>query len=682
MRINPFPDKLAERSATDVAGTEVPPPEETPFPTGVKKQESDVGTVSLFVRESAADPWRIDREEIERAENDATEQNGNSDKGLPKVRNYYEFDEFGVVFHFMFWPAHKVDRLVPWDDDRPDKTLDPIERDLLSYNIRDLKNRPFQSSVQSYEGKECAKVRVTFPQDIEYKGEGSDYRIVQCHQTSLGKSRSVDLHATACTTRFRNGSFFLQLGFYSDGDASLTDLELIALAKLWEEGEGYDVHAVTFDGEPIEVYAKRQFKRINDRQPEKLRVSKTETDLIKPGSEVDEESGDWLHLAGGTIQINHRLAYATLKSYLDSMRAENESQGDDFAVFERDLGRGLKGIETGLLDILNVDNDELQDSLDRFEAHQNAKDRLAVANKGTLLAICREDRLFSQHHRTMAVSPYLWLPHTVSIYNFVVLKTADQIFRQIRGESKSEDRYSSCEARMRSLIQEQGLRGVFHYPLERHVLKCCNATRGNVGQLDTAKSRLQAIDGALRGIRDNREKVSGWVLQVLLGVLAVFQLFSSYDQLNNLVERSIWPYVSMFFGSAAIIFLVASFSRKLMEDSQSKSWLLSWGLKSYIALPLAFLAMVFLVVFISLLPTNADPDYGAQITRDIGALRNAVKGSDASANLKSGEKHLVAAINDLTIAINEANRKEADRDTRLKTELSKWHDEEMQRLAR
>jgi hypothetical protein len=488
-----------------------------------------------------------------------------------------QFPKIGIVFHFVYWPkVGSVSERATWPICEPDSTLDPIERDLIAYSQRDLVNRPLQSLVVDED--EHRTVDVSFPQAIVYKGEGETYGM---RLPGNLESRIVPFDFTRAYTRYRNGAIVFHLGLKSIVTPFVDDLneyEVTQLVKMWEGGEGYDSltahQTVKFGGVDIRKFALDEINALN------ITPSLTEESVIIPASAhatsntqvPDEESGNKLHLAGGTIETINIECRDYLKDYLDGVHRDEDKYITKYIKLDVEyikanlrngiyvsslgprkvlsvgnvnsgnnpldlkVGRALAAIGTGLFDVQNLDGDEMMDSLRNFTFDTDK--RVLLINKGTMLAVESEERMFDEHGHVMGCSPYLWLPHTVAIYNNYVLRAADQKFQSAKNPGIEQD-YQAAEFRLRQLIQEEYIEEAFHYDLEKQLLQKCSENRGLVKQYETAKTRIQAVNGILDEMRSSRERVQSWMLELFVAVLAVVQVIAGYLQIQQIViEKS------------------------------------------------------------------------------------------------------------------------------------------------
>jgi hypothetical protein len=527
------------------------------------------------------------------------------------------FDDVGIVFHFVYWPQYVsgkiANNLDTWSPGQEDRTLDPIERDIIAYSQRNLSIRPFQSCLYTGDNagtrfgstapgslSEVTFAKILFPASVVYRGESKDFGLVLRPDN---KEREFECYFTRAFTRFRNGAVVFHLGFKTLepahvtetplNDCKITEFELTQLVKMWEAGEGYDPSLVKFRIEQgpslnIEELAKDQFNLIC--KTPRLKESISETDVQrtaviipddfklirdagkgisndfsnqKPKPSPEEKSAR-LVLLGGTIQTMDKSIHKHLSAFLrigePRKRKKDRKKGPPKEGKSIVVGRSLTAIGTGLLDVQNLDDDEMEQSIEFVS--DTGSGRQVLINKGTVLCVDMEDRTYSTHASRLGCSPYLWLPHTVAIYNNFVLHAAEESFR-IAQNGKKESDYQATEIRLRQLIQEDQIKGVFHYPSERNLLVNSSRNRGLDEQLKSAESRLGGVNGALDELRANRERVLQWILEIGVGLLAALQLLSGYDKLRDLSTAHIGHYIgsSLAFIVIAILILCYYYTR-------------------------------------------------------------------------------------------------------------------------
>ena len=374
--------------------------------------------------------------------------------------------------------------------------------------------------------------------------------------------------------------------------SGVSEFELTQLVKMWEAGEGYDPLLVKFklDDEEalhnIQSLAASQFRLICQDPRLKAFVTADELEGIQatvpddfksirqaddsPGKVSNsrqnlspEEFSARLILLGGTIQSMDKDIHDDLLMLLKAGKLQ-DSKGDEGDSAQRvelayqvpdgdkdeipneliSTGRSLTAIGTALFDVQNLDADEMHESLRGFEL--DTKTRYVLVNKGTFFCIDFEDRTYDVHASRMSCSPYLWLPHGVAIYNNFVLQVADEQFR-IAQDVRRESEYQAAEIRLRQLVQEDHLKEVFHYSSEKNLLKRSSDDRGIEEQLKATDRRLIAVNGILDELRENRERVLQWILEIGVGFLAALQLLSGYVALRDLVKDHWLQYVGSSF---------------------------------------------------------------------------------------------------------------------------------------
>ena len=378
---------------------------------------------------------------------------------------------------------------------------------------------------------------------------------------------------------------------------ALNEFEITMLVKMWEGGEGYDPtkhNSVKFRRMRIDKsYMDLRAKNIKNLVKSEFATFLScefaylpKFEVVVPRSSInqnqempEEELGNRLYLIGGTIETLHAESLNFLKEYLRHIRLDDKDHATTYLKDDAErirellggmtnrrllyglgsprtlrratrhrldppieptpeerkkVGLALAAIGTGLFDVQNLDDDEMMESL-RFEL--SSEKQALLVNKGTLLAVETEERIFDAHGDDMGCSPYLWLPHTVSIYNNLVLRSAEQKFQYTSKLGREED-YQNAEFRLRELIQENYIVEAFHYQMEKDLTNRCSENRGLVTQHKTATERIHAVNGILDELRQAREGIQGWMLEIFVAVLAIVQLISGYEALNDVINST------------------------------------------------------------------------------------------------------------------------------------------------
>jgi hypothetical protein len=409
-------------------------------------------------------------------------------------------------------------------------------------------------------------------------------------------------------------------------ESALNEFEVTQLVKLWEGGESYDPlneggksvrgfpeNRVEFGGSDFKSFAVENFNTMLDQinpQVLDLRIRSDGVDVIIPGTEQsriitktpEEESGNRLYLVGGTVEALNGESLEFLRTYLDEINQDRPAhatpniKADVERIREHlhraqprkkpsvpvlqsekhSIGRALTAIGTGLFDVQNLDDDEMADSLKNFEF--DTQKRAILVNKGTLLSIESEERMVEDHGGKMCCSPYLWLPHTVAIYNNLVLRSADQKFQSAQVPGIEQD-YQGAELRLRELLQKDYIEEAFHYQLEKDLTRKCHENRGLLTQYATANRRLDAINGILDEMRHSRERIQGWILELFVAILAVVQVLSGYAALREVIGAmpgiSLTPYytrvvLGVAWASSGLLFLIGTGSGILQRVAKYK----------------------------------------------------------------------------------------------------------------
>jgi hypothetical protein len=526
------------------------------------------------------------------------------------------FSKCAIVLHFVCVPEQLEHgkELAQFFNCNRDDVLESIERDLLACNHREgclfdddhkpyRDGRPFRSHVIRL-GESSNTVGIKFPDTITYQAEGKNY--------SYRNRRDRNCRIAAFQTTFQCQIGIWSLALTPVENEPFDEIDIIALAKLWEGGEGVGIEdkncshcKIRFDykgrslaSTPLSNASKesnlfatlfgRLVNRKSDHQEERsLTITldpKRTCESKEAGitaSEVIEHimaspnvvsmkqvnsaiQSVRMRLAGGTIQIVRPHGLDSHGNVVpleldDIFGPRNRQAKGDIHHWQM----GFKGMETGLLDIgdLRVDDQELEDSLSRFkEMFTGHSKEYAVANKGTLLVINTNCRLYEQLNTKVGANPYLCLPHLLAIYNEEVLRLAIEAFRRAQGNAP-EVQIESDAIVMRECLHTYPLPNVFHYDHEKHLYNLCVGTRGIGSLRETATARLTRLDGTLGELRTSREKRFSLAMQVIGALLVVLTIITGYADIKLFPQKDATTYWSLAGGLFAIAMIINFVSR-------------------------------------------------------------------------------------------------------------------------
>jgi hypothetical protein len=381
-----------------------------------------------------------------------------------------------------------------------------FERDLLDYSHRD---RPPFSSTAIHVPDPCRRVRIEFSRELRYVSEGRT-----CTLVTDPARQPRDLRLRASKTRFRSGVTVWHLVLTpaeGSNHGSLSEFDLIKLAKLWEGGE--DVRG-DYPGDDAETCV----RFLADGHEWSLR----ELASSVFGADFSERAPK----AGILQLIVDEAERRTWSGVWRALRKAHEEQGVDVSMpfrnkRQRRLAEGVGGVIQGLVDFEEIDDQELRDVYASIDV---GDDGIQGIHKGTLVHMGISDRPREVGERSFGISPYLLVPHAVLIHNEELLRQAGEAVAQ----GVEARRLGELEAALRKLhvSLENYLSNLFHYPGEQHIYERGSLSRG----LDVREGELRSRLSALRAKWDQKaNRRRGIADDVRNGLLLVLS-YASFRQ--------------------------------------------------------------------------------------------------------------------------------------------------------
>ena len=460
------------------------------------------------------------------------------------------FGKYAIALHFALVPRGDA----PVDVGESDINFDSFERDMLSYSYR-KEPRLFSSREEQMPENVPRTVELRFPRRLEYEAEGEQVQLI-C-PASPGGSRRRQLDVKASRTMFGSGVSILHLVLVpADSEAaSLTEYDLVKIAKLWERGEGVDTWeeldkliAVGAPGgggstKSVKAYAEWVFRT---------------NGLSLDGPRV------------GTLEL------LTEEEEWERIWEAKTSGADEPAAKLVSVG----GIVQCLLDFTRISADELEDVFaPPLVFDENG---LLGIHKGTLLSIATADRVYEQAAPSIGMSPYLLLSQAVLLHNEIQLERASDAYIEVmkrsdeggevhgraerprriqaawrflrRQRSNKEARLlAETERAMHRALNVYYLPNVFQYEGERRAYETGATSRALADHREDLREKLREVHRTWEHENARRREFAEDVMNVVLVFITAIGLHTVFE------DVSIWYFVG-----AAVIFAAFYIRRRKM----------------------------------------------------------------------------------------------------------------------
>jgi hypothetical protein len=368
----------------------------------------------------------------------------------------------------------------------------------------------------------------------------------------------------------------------------LDEYDVIRLVKLWEGGEGVSA------GEPhamqnqldIRVPGKPQRVTIGE-----LAIAILDGAGVRKRNEggTDSESENVQPLAG-TVQLQiGKERWTPIYERLAKLRSKTEGADASFSLeaITEDLERkyrsdlqpadasdaiakaealrlwdqllALQGILCGLLNVDLADDAEMRDT---FLLPMNlTADAMLAVNKGTMLMVSDDCRLGRYLAPTLGVNPFLTIPHATLLYNEIQLNAALRQAQTARTKGLVENRLQQAEIEMRLALQERYLPNIFHYSRERTLFDQGVESRRFKELEKDAFQRLEGVNGTLDEVREGKQRLQQFFLDLFVAILTIVQVMGNYEQLHHLATEHLFGFCiivifTVLLGAAVFVFAI------------------------------------------------------------------------------------------------------------------------------
>jgi hypothetical protein len=417
------------------------------------------------------------------------------------------FDHYGIGVHVLA----RRDLVTPGRQHtiggqlaNPD-ALASYERDMLSYAYRD--DPPFRTILSA----NAREVRLELLPVLEYASES---RTVELRTATPPRELNYIAGVTIFERIDLDVLHLILLPRPESDYSSLSEYEIIKLAKLWEGGEEVSSHPASGD-----AAATVTFRR--DCGEQALRLRELMARVFEEWELGDVSAPGYGRLTG-TIQLSNPQAgpYGNVENLFEEI-CRLRIQPGTFELTEERAHRSIKavgGIIQGLLDFDEIDYIELGDVFNSVAVDAG---EISGFFKGSLLSIgAATDRDWQS---PTGMSPYLLIPHAVILHNEGRLRAASNIHRRLPGASSERPTTGRMQAVLRAaaqvarrarnyptieetlgLIDEMSseiggqIPNVFHYSRERAVWESGHDTRG-------LRDYQNAVRGDLEIARENAD---------------------------------------------------------------------------------------------------------------------------------------------------------------------------------
>ena len=472
-----------------------------------------------------------------------------SELGAPTVslsavraeRPALRFGKYAIALHFALVPSGDA----PVDVPESDINFGSFERDMLSYSYR-KEPRLFSSRLVPVP-EDLRTVELRFPRRLRYEAEGEQVQLI-C-PASPGGARRRQLDVKASRTDFGSGVSVLHLVLVpADSEAaSLTEYDLVKIAKLWERGEGVD----TFWGDELdEVVA---VGAPGGDGPTRSVKACAESVFRTQGLSLDGPRV-------GTVEL------LTEEEEWERIWAAKTSGADEPAPELVSVG----GIVQCLLDFTRISADELEDVFAPLDFDHNG---LLGIHKGTLLSIATADRVYEQAAPSIGMSPYLLLSQAVLLHNEIQLEKAGNAYNEVtkrseqRGDAngRAEQRrpiraawrlvrrrqrsnkqarlLAETERAMHRALNVYYLPNVFQYEGERRPYETGATSRALSDHREDLREKLREVHGDWEHENARRREYAEDVMNLVLVFITAIGLHSVFE------DVSVWYFVG-----AAVLF--------------------------------------------------------------------------------------------------------------------------------
>jgi hypothetical protein len=378
-----------------------------------------------------------------------------------------------------------------------------------------------------------------------------------------------------------------------DGDGNplaesiLDEYDVIRLVKLWEGGEGvssYEPHAMQKQlGFRVRGSVElTSIGKLAIRILDGAGVRKRNEGEIASASENVQPLAGTVQLQVGTERwtpIYERLAKLRSKTEGADASFSLEAITDDFkrkhrsdlqpadvsdAIATEEADRlwsqllALQGILCGLLNVDLADDAEMRDT---FLLPMNlTADAMLAVNKGTMLMVSDDCRLGRDLAPTLGVNPFLTIPHAALLYNEIQLNAALENARTARAKGLEENHLQRAEVEMRRALQERYLPNIFHYSRERTLFDQGVESRRFRELEKDAFQRLDGVDATLDEVREGKQRLQQFFLDLFVAILTIVQVMGNYEQLHHLATDHLFAFCSIVGFTillGAVVFVIA-----------------------------------------------------------------------------------------------------------------------------
>jgi hypothetical protein len=455
------------------------------------------------------------------------------------------FAQYGIAIHVA---ARRVaglgaldggrETLNPFDDAQ---ALSSFERDMMSYAHR--AQAPLGTRIIT---ERHLPLAVQFRSPWIYESEGTEYALRGTDSPNGARTRAFRL--SIARTSFARSSvavFHLALAPDSGEESALTEYDLIKLSKLWEAGEGFPEagSADERDDDQVLFVVGDRRHSIHDLIGESIGPDWTAIEAPRRPdrtTSAPEQMDDSARspVSGSPYRVG-TISLGPPASGGDALFDDVQQLRGDPSRFVLDLeserGRRLLafgGIVQALLDFEEIAVDELRDV---FEPLHLTTTSILGFHKGTLISAHRDRE--SLRGYPFDVSPYLVVPHAVSLHNEERLRHAARVLETARPRPlrKSDGsalpkpagpriRHPFSISMTLNLIDEasatlaQVVPNVFHYPQERQLFDMARGSRGWEQYEQTVRHDLQTAEREI-GIRQQRRAARDVVVALVLTAL-------------------------------------------------------------------------------------------------------------------------------------------------------------------